>query len=98
MENVIQEPGPWPMERFERAAYLLGRFSARRQPHLVEPLLPRAATSHPRRTALRYYTGGRVMMTALPTLADPQTWRQPLLAAAVCHLATTVCGRPARTG
>ena len=41
MENIVQEPGPWPMERFERAAYLLGLLSARRQPHLVEPLLPR---------------------------------------------------------
>jgi len=38
MENIVQEPGPWPMERFERAAYLLGLLSARRQPHLVEPL------------------------------------------------------------
>ncbi|MFI6832759.1 phosphotransferase [Kribbella sp. NPDC050241] len=85
MENVIQEPGPWPMERFERAAYLLGRLSARRQPHLVEPLLPRGNITTPG-VGLRYYTGGRVMMTALPTIADPQTWRQPLLAAAVCHL------------
>lgn len=85
MENVVQEPGPWPMERFERAAYLLGRLSARRQPHLVEPLLPRGDITTPG-VGLRYYTGGRVMMTALPAIADPQTWRHPMLAAAVCHL------------
>ncbi|TCC39622.1 phosphotransferase [Kribbella sindirgiensis] len=85
MENVVQEWGPWPMDRFERAAYLLGRLSARRQPHLVEPLLDRVVSSTPG-TALRYYAGGRVMRSALPALADPQTWRHPLLSAAVCHL------------
>ncbi|WP_433161438.1 phosphotransferase [Kribbella sp. CA-247076] len=85
MENVIQEPGPWPIERFERAAYLLGRLSARRQPHLVEPLLPRGECNQPG-YALRNYTNGRVTMNALPALADPETWRHPMLAAAVCHL------------
>ncbi len=85
MENVAQEPGPWPMERFERAAHLLGRLSARRQPHLVEPLLPRGDFVKPG-YALRYYANGRVMRAALPTLADPQTWRHPLLSAAVCNL------------
>jgi hypothetical protein len=84
MENVIQEPGPWPMERFERAAYLLGRLSARRQPHLVEPLLPRGDVATPG-VGLRYYTNGRVMTVALPALADPKTWRTPLLAAAICN-------------
>ncbi|MEV5966661.1 phosphotransferase [Kribbella sp. NPDC051952] len=85
MENVVQEPGPWPMERFERAGYLLGRLSARRQPHLVEPLLPRGNVTTPG-VGLRYYTGGRVQMAALPTIANPETWKHPLLAAAVCNL------------
>jgi len=85
MENVVQEPGPWPMERFERAAHLLGRLSARRQPHLVEPLLPRGDVTTPG-VGLRYYTGGRVMTSALPAIADPKTWQHPLLAAAVCNL------------
>jgi hypothetical protein len=85
MENVIQEPGPWPMERFERAACLLGRLSARRQPHLVEPLLPRGDYVRPG-YALRYYADGRVSSGALPALADPQTWRHPLLSAAICNL------------
>jgi Phosphotransferase enzyme family len=85
MENVVQEPGPWPMERFERAAYLLGRLSARRQTHLVEPLLPRGDITTPG-VGLRYYTGGRVMRSAIPALADPETWRHPLLAAAVCNV------------
>ena len=73
------------MDRFERAAYLLGRLSARRQPHLVEPLLDRVVSSTPG-TALRYYADGRVMKSALPILTDPETWRHPLLSAAVCHL------------
>ena len=85
MENVVQEPGPWPLERFERAAYLLGRLSARRQPHLVEPLLPRDGVNEPGH-ALRHYTSGRVLMGAVPALADPETWRHPSLAAAVFHL------------
>ena len=85
MENVTQEPGPWPLERFERAAYLLGRLSARRQPHLVQPLLPRGGDFNQPGYALRYYPERRVMMSAVPALADPETWRHPLLAAAVCH-------------
>jgi hypothetical protein len=84
MENVIQAPGPWPFERFERAAYLLGRLSARRQPHLVKPLLPRGDVETPG-VGLRYYTNGRVMVSTLPALADANTWRHPLLAAAVCN-------------
>ncbi|MFF1820964.1 phosphotransferase [Kribbella sp. NPDC058245] len=85
MENVTPEPGPWPISRFERAAYLLGRLSARRQTHLVEPLLPRGNVSTPG-IALRYYTGGRVMMNAVPAIADPETWKHPMLAAAVSNL------------
>lgn len=84
MENVIQAPGPWPMERFERAAYLLGRLSARRQPHLVKPFLRRGDVETPG-LGLRYYTNGRVIINTLPVLADEQTWRHPLLSAAVCN-------------
>ncbi len=85
MENITPEPGPWPVARFERAAYLLGQLSARRQPHLVEPLLPRAGVTTPG-VGLRYYTGGRVMRNALPALADPETWKDPMLAEAVDNL------------
>lgn len=85
MENVIQEPGPWPIDRFERAAYLLGRLSARRRPHLVEPLLPRGDIATPG-VGLRYYTGGRVLHNAVPAIANPATWKHPLLSAAVCNL------------
>lgn len=84
MENVDQVAGCWPMERFERAAYLLGRLSARRQVHLVQPFLPRGGIETPG-IGLRYYTNGRVLMAALPGLADKQTWRHPMLAAAVCN-------------
>ncbi|ADB34612.1 aminoglycoside phosphotransferase [Kribbella flavida DSM 17836] len=84
MEYVEQEPGVWPLERFGRAAFLLGRLSARRQPHLVDPLIPRDGTDESG-VGLRYYTEGRVLSTALPLLADQRTWRHPLLAAAVCN-------------
>ncbi|HWD83514.1 MAG TPA: aminoglycoside phosphotransferase [Kribbella sp.] len=85
MENVVQEWGPWPIDRFERAAYLLGRLSARRQPHLVEPLLDREVSRTPG-SGLRYYANGRVLGAAMPALADRNTWRHPMLAAAVCNL------------
>jgi hypothetical protein len=85
MENVVQEWGPWPIDRFERAAYLLGRLSARRQPHLVEPFLPREHVTTPG-IGLRFYSEGRIRRAALPALADPDTWRHPMLAAAVCNL------------
>jgi hypothetical protein len=85
MENVVQDWGPWPIERFERAAYLLGRLSARRQPHLVEPFLAREHVTTPG-VGLRFYSEGRVRGAALPALADPETWRHPLLGAAVCNL------------
>jgi hypothetical protein len=64
---------------------LLGRLSARRQPHLGEPLLPRGDFCSPG-YALRYYANGRVLRAALPALADPNLWRHPMLAAAVCNL------------
>jgi hypothetical protein len=83
MENVDQAPGCWPIERFERAAYLLGRLSARRQPHLVKPLLPRGTVETPG-IGLRYYTNGRVMTGAMPGLANDETWQHPMLAAAIC--------------
>jgi hypothetical protein len=82
MEDVVQSPGRWPLERFERAANLLGRLSARRQIHLVEPILARQGVSTPG-IGLRYYTNGRVGTIAIPLLADEQTWRHPLLAEAV---------------
>lgn len=84
MEDVDQLPGCWPLERFERAAELLGRLSARRQPHLVQPLLPRGNVDTPG-SGLRYYTQGRVLMGAIPLLANEETWKHPLLSAAVCN-------------
>ncbi|MET7277108.1 phosphotransferase [Kribbella sp. NPDC005582] len=81
MEDVVQEPGPWPISRFERAAYLLGQLSARRQVHLVEPLLPRAGVTTPG-AGLRYYTGGRVMRSVLPAISE---WNHPMLAACGDH-------------
>jgi hypothetical protein len=82
MEDVIQAPGCWPLGRFERAANLLGRLSARRQSHLVEPVFPRGDI-HVSGIGLRYYTNGRVLTSAIPLLADDQTWQHPLLAEAI---------------
>lgn len=82
MEDVSQPPGAWPLARFAHAANLLGRLSARRQPHLVGPFLPRGG-AEASGVGLRYYTLGRVMMGAIPALADDRTWQHPLLADAI---------------
>ncbi|MFC0625940.1 phosphotransferase [Kribbella deserti] len=82
MENVEPTPGPWGLERFERSAYLLGRLSARRQAHLVEPLLPRQGITTPG-MSLRYYVDGRVLRGTIPVLADDATWQHPVLKEAV---------------
>ena len=82
MEDVHQAPGPWDLLQFEQAAYLLGRLSARRQPHLVDPILPRPDVTTPG-VGLRYYTSGRVLMGMLPMLADNATWQHPMLRGAV---------------
>ncbi|WBQ06899.1 phosphotransferase [Kribbella sp. CA-293567] len=82
MEDVDQLPGCWPLARFEHAAHLLGRLSARRQLHLVEPFLDRPGVRVPG-IGLRYYATGRVLQRAIPMLADDQTWLHPLLAEAV---------------
>jgi hypothetical protein len=84
MEHVVQEPGIWGLERFGRAAFLLGRLSARRRPHLVKPFVPRPDVAKPG-IGLRQYVMGRVMANALPALASRETWRHPSLAAAVCN-------------
>jgi hypothetical protein len=84
MENVEETSDPWDLARFERAAYLLGRLAARRQPHLVGPIMQRPGSDTPG-FGLRYYTNGRVQLAALPAIADEQTWQHPLLKAAVCN-------------
>jgi hypothetical protein len=84
MENVEETSDPWHLDRFERAAYLLGRLAARRQPHLVGPIMPGPGADTPG-FGLRYYTNGRVRLGALPSIADEQTWQHPLLKAAVCN-------------
>lgn len=82
MEYVEPAPGPWGLERFEHAANLLGRLSARRQMHLVEPLLPREAVTTPG-VGLRYYVNGRVLFGTVPAIADGATWQHPVVKAAV---------------
>ncbi len=83
MEDVVETERPWDLDRFAHAALLLGRLAARRQPHQVGPLLPRPGVTTPGH-GLRYYAGGRVQRVAVRALAADETWRHPLLSAAVC--------------
>jgi hypothetical protein len=73
MEDVRTDPEPWDLARFARAAHLLGRLAALR----AEERLPEVP---PRGLSMRYYLRGRVLLGALPAIADPGPWEHPLLA------------------
>ena len=84
MEDVVQDGSAWDLDRFRRAAYLLGRMAGNRLPDRVGPLLPRPFVTEPG-IALWHYFHKRVRLGALAPLADDGLWRHPLLASAVCQ-------------
>ena len=84
MEDVAQDSSRWDLDRFRRAAYLLGVLSGRRLPDKVEPLLPRPRITEPG-IGLRYYFANRVRVGALGPYAHDGLWRHPLLSSALCQ-------------
>ena len=77
MEDVVEEPSPWDLERYRRAAHLLGRWNARS----TDPgLLARCAHTGPNH-ALRIYVENAVAFRGLGPLADDGLWSHPWLAA-----------------
>lgn len=75
MEDVDEIPGPWPLTRYERAAYLLGRWNARTTaPEVL------AHSTLPRGYALRMYGENAVTYRGLMPLADDGLWEHPWLA------------------
>jgi hypothetical protein len=83
-EFIAQRSGPWQLDDYRRAAYLLGRLAARRRDGAeVNNSLPAVAQDRSVRSALWYYTQTRVIRGVLPALTDGSAWRHPLLASAL---------------
>jgi hypothetical protein len=75
MENVAEDPTPWDLDRYRRAAHLLGRWNARS----TDPaLLARCAHTQPN-YALRMYAENAVTYRGLMPLADDGLWSHPWL-------------------
>ena len=77
MEDVPLLEADWDLDRYRRAARLLGRMAGR----LPERRLPADVLAE--RKDLREYFFGRVTHAVLPALRDPATWNHPLLREAV---------------
>ena len=74
MEDVDQDPSPWDLDRFTRAARLLGRWNARSSaPEVL------AACPLPPGYALRKYVEQSVAARGLGPLADDGLWAHPWL-------------------
>lgn len=82
VEDVEVSSAVWGLAMFARAARLLGRLAARRPVGCDTLIAPSEQSAQPG-FVLRYYTGGRVRMGALPQLVDDALWAHPTVAAAV---------------
>ena len=76
MEDVVEDSSPWDLDRYRRAAHLLGRWNARS----TDPdLLAQCAHTAPN-YALRMYAENAVAYRGLMPLADDGLWAHPWLA------------------
>lgn len=73
LEEIPPREWPWDLERFERAAYLLGRLAGSRR---VAPL----AQIDDHRWTVTDYLNGRFRHQVVPMLHDDVLWGHPLLA------------------
>jgi hypothetical protein len=73
LEEVPTRPATWDRRRYERAAYLLGRFSG-------SPALAPLASLRDVDWTLAMYVGGRVEVQVLPMLMSDELWQHPLCA------------------
>jgi hypothetical protein len=75
LEVVPSETAPWNLERYARAAYLIGRMAASAS---VRDL---AGVGH-FEWSIHNYLSGRLDIQVLPLLHDPGVWEHPLIARA----------------
>lgn len=71
--EVPSHDWPWDLDRYRRAAYLLGRLAA-------SPAIAPLADLEGRAWSVREYLGGRLRHQVLPMLEDDSLWAHPLLA------------------
>jgi hypothetical protein len=76
LEDIDVDPSPWDVDRFGRAARLLGRLHVRLT---AADDLPWRSPAAPSELVRVMYTS-RLLPVALPQLEDDSTWRHPLLA------------------
>jgi hypothetical protein len=74
LEEVPVRPATWDLPRFERAAYLLGRFSG-------SPALAPLASLRHIEWSMNTYTEGRLVVQVVPMLMSDEIWQHPLCAA-----------------
>ena len=75
LEDVDHPPVPWDLERYRRAAYLLGRMAA-------SPRVAPLANVGDFVWSVRSYAFGRLGMQVLPVLRSEEIWHHPAIAAA----------------
>ena len=75
MEDIHESNEPWNEQRYERAARLLGRLTARGTSREIV-----AACPYPPGYALRMWAERGARPTGLPPLADDEVWMHPWLA------------------
>lgn len=74
-EDIVEVTTPWDLDRFERAAYLLGRWNARSTtPDVL------AVTDFPPGFALRMYADRSVAFRGMGPLRSDDVWHHPWLA------------------
>jgi hypothetical protein len=76
MEDVVESTVGWTLERYERAAYLLGRWNARSTDAEMLERCPHTARNY----ALRMYAENAVAFRGLMPLAADDLWAHPWLA------------------
>jgi hypothetical protein len=72
LEVVPRAEGTWDLDRYQRAAELLGRFAG-------SPRVRELATVSGHAWQVTDYTGGRLALQVLPALQQDQTWQHPLV-------------------
>jgi hypothetical protein len=75
VEEVTHPAVPWDLERYQRAAYLLGRLAA-------SPRIAELANVGNMEWSVRTYLVGRLGMQVLPILRSDDIWRHPAISAA----------------